>query len=168
MLMKVRKIMLLKYMLLACIFAASAYTTPMEKDRIENHINHYSQYKLSPETLAHAIKDLEIQHPEWVYRQAILESGWLKSKLTKTQNNLFGMKMPRKRETLAKEAGRKNYAVYETWVHSVADYKLYQGYTEIENYKTFLKKRKYSETSDYINRLESIKIPENILEILNS
>lgn len=165
---KFRTFMLAKYMLLACIFAASAYTTPMEREKIEKQIEYYTQFGLSHEMLAYAIRDMKIQHPEWVYRQAMLESAGLCSKLARTQNNLFGMKMPRRRDTFAKEAGRKNYAIYETWVHSVADYKLYQGDKEIKDYKSFLKSRKYSETGNYIDRLKSVKVSERILKILNA
>lgn len=168
MMKNLRKFMLTKYILLACIFAASAYTTPMNREKIEKQIKNYEQYALSHETLALAIRDMDIQHPEWVYRQAILESGGLSSRLVRTQNNLFGMKMPRKRDTFASGPGSNRYAKYNSWAHSVADYKLYQGEKEIKDYKTFLKSRKYSETGNYIERLKSIKVSERILKILHS
>lgn len=168
MMKNLRKFMLTKYVLLACIFAGSAYTTPMNREKIEKQIKNYEQYALSHEMLAYAIRDMEIQHPEWVYRQAILESGGLCSKLARNQNNLFGMKMPRRRDTFAAGAGRNRYAKYESWAHSVADYKLYQGDKEIKDYKSFLKSRKYSETNNYIDRLKSIKVSDRILKILHS
>jgi uncharacterized FlgJ-related protein len=168
MMKNLRKFMLTKYILLACIFAGSAYTTPMNREKIEKQIKNYEKYALSHEMLAYAIRDMEIQHPEWAYRQAMLESGSLSSRLTRRQNNLFGMKMPRKRDTFASAPGSNRYAKYDTWAHSVADYKLYQGEKEIKDYKKFLKSRKYSETNNYVDRLNAIKIPDNILKILHS
>lgn len=164
----IKKFVLTKYVLLSCIFATALYTTPISNQSLDSKIEYYKQYMLSQEMLAFAIKDMEIQYPEWVYRQAMLESGGFKSRLAKTQNNLFGMKMPKRRQTYAEGSGRNNYAKYESWVHSVADYKLYQGSKIIKDYKRFLSSRKYSETSNYIKRLETIKIPSRILEILNS
>lgn len=165
---KLAKIFLTKYMMFVCIFVASAYTIPTSKEHLQKQINYYSQFSLTDKMLAFAIRDMEIQYPELVYRQVILESGNLKSKLAERQNNLFGMKMPRKRFTFACDKGKHNYAKYESWAHSVADYKIYQGDRIIKNYESFLTRRKYSETKDYIKRLSKIKISNDILEILKS
>lgn len=165
---RLAKIFLTKYILCICIFVASAYTIPSSKEVLQKQIDYYSKFLLTDKMLAFAIRDMEIQYPELVYRQVILESGNLKSKLTTRQNNLFGMKMPRKRFTFASDKGKYNYAKYESWAHSVADYKIYQGDNIIKNYESFLTKRKYSETKDYIKRLHRIKISNDILEILQS
>ena len=66
----------------------------------------------------------EIKFPKIVWAQAILESGHFKSSVFKTNNNLFGMMMPRKRKTVALSSPSV-YAKYESWQASVYDYKLY-------------------------------------------
>lgn len=163
-----KKIFITKYILLTCIVASVAYPTETKKEILNQQINYYKVFNVTQELLAFAIRDMGIKHPEMVFRQAMLESGWLKSRLARTQNNLFGMKMPKRRETFATKKGRNNYAFYETWVHSVADYKLYQDGRNIKDFDSFLKKSKYSQTDNYRERLMAIKIPERIKEILNS
>lgn len=142
----------------------------------------YEKIELNQENLAKMIVLFEIQHPEMVYKQIILESGNLKSKLAVEGNNLCGMRLPKKRRTLALKKKLYGYAVYPTWVHSVEDYKIWQGTDKIKDYRSFLKRRKYSVITkydslskknvsvfneNYIKLLEKIKIPKHILEILN-
>ena len=71
---------------------------------------------------------LNIKHPEVVFKQAKIESGNFKSKVFRENNNMFGMKIPYKRASIA---GGENlgYAVYNTWQESIIDYALYQTYT---------------------------------------
>ena len=77
--------------------------------------------KLTPLELYNEILEQELEYPDVVFAQAILESGAFSSKVYKNNNNLFGMRMPNKRITLA--VGQKyGYAVYEYWQESVADY----------------------------------------------
>lgn len=83
-----------------------------------------------------------IDHPEIVFAQAILESGHFKSKVFRENRNLFGMKMPRSRKTLAKKS-LNGYAFYTSWKESVADYKLYQ--------QSYLKGKSSSKESYYSN-----------------
>ena len=64
---------------------------------------------LSKENLWVEIKECNIKFPEIVFAQALLESGELKSTVTKLNNNLFGMKYPYKRNTTAVGV-RKGYA----------------------------------------------------------
>lgn len=100
------------------------------------------------------ILKFEIEHPEIVFAQAVLESGNFNSPLFKSNNNLFGMKYPERRETTAK--GKRNgYALYNDWEQSVLDYSLYQksilkGKTISDDaYLNFLKRR-YAEHPEYI------------------
>lgn len=66
-----------------------------------------------------------IRHPDIVYRQALLESGFC-SNLYRKANNLFGMRVARSRPTTAK--GEYNgFAEYDNWMESVQDYALYQA-----------------------------------------
>jgi len=79
--------------------------------------------KLNKELLVNYILKQDIKHPEIAYSIAIGESG-ICSSLFKANNNLFGMKHPGVRPT--KSLGRKNgFAHFESWQHSVQDYKLY-------------------------------------------
>lgn len=75
------------------------------------------------------ITELDIKHPEVVFAQALLETGNFTSRLFKQNNNLFGMRVPSKRSTVAKNVkNKKSYAKYSTWQESVVDYALYQDY----------------------------------------
>ncbi len=165
---RIKKFILTKYMLMVCIIAANACPAGLDFTSLSDIADTYKEKKLTPTELAHAIKDMGIQHPELVYRQAMLETGNLTSKLVRKQNNLFGMKMPRQRFTFANGKGKRNYAKYTSWAHSVADYRVYQGDKIIDNYNSFLIKRKYSETKDYVKRLMKVKISQEILSILRA
>lgn len=118
--------------------------------------------ELTKENLVKTMVDSGIQHVDIVLAQAILESGNFKSVVFKTKNNMFGMKMPRKRETTAiNERGYTGYATYKNWVDCVRDYKLYQDYvTKNKNvskskYLSIIAKS-YSETEDYVEKLHKI------------
>lgn len=92
------------------------------------------------ENLYHEIIKQGIEYPDIVFAQAILESGHFRSKVYKSNNNPFGMRMPRVRETVALKS-LNGYAVYSDWQGSVEDYKLYQEY--------FFKDRKVSRNYYY-------------------
>jgi hypothetical protein len=115
---------------------------------------------LNKQNLLETIKNCNIDHPDIVYAQAMLESGNLKSKLVKTNNNLFGMRKPKIRKTTATESKYK-YAKYDHWTSSVEDYKLWQDYLfrkkrmTRKEYLKYLQIR-YSETPNYINRVMKI------------
>lgn len=82
---------------------------------------------LTKELLVGYIQKLDIPHPEIAYSIACLESGLI-SDLCKSNNNLFGMKQPGVRPTTS--LGRKRgFASFETWYHSVDDYKLFLEFT---------------------------------------
>ena len=119
---------------------------------------------LTKENLWHTIKEMDIKHPDVVFAQALLESGDFSSKVCKMNNNLFGMKMPETRKTVA-HLGFKGYAKYESWKQSIYDYKLYQEHLfrhgELSRTQYMVKlNRIYSEVSDYAVRLKRV-IKEN-------
>jgi uncharacterized FlgJ-related protein len=124
--------------------------------------------KLTPLELYNEILEQELEYPDVVFAQAILESGAFSSKVYKNNNNLFGMRMPNKRITLA--VGQKyGYAVYEYWQESVADYALYQEHyfknrkISKSQYLAHINKS-YSESADYVKKLNRIlKEYSNIL-----
>jgi uncharacterized FlgJ-related protein len=83
---------------------------------------------LTKENLWLTIKAMDIMYPEIAFAQAILETGHFRSSNCKEANNLFGMMMPNVRETVAIGKNQRGFAVYETWMHSVQDYALYQSH----------------------------------------
>ena len=72
---------------------------------------------------------LPFKYKEIVLAQAILESGWFKSKNFKVNNNLFGMRYPHTRVTCS-DSSINGYAHYPNWHMSVVDYYLLQSVTE--------------------------------------
>jgi len=120
--------------------------------------------ELNKENLYQAIKEMNIIHPDIVFAQIMLESSNLKSKLTKTNNNFFGMKQANKRETTS-IGSLHGYAMYDNWYSCVVDYLLYQQ--NILKNKTVTKtqylaiiSKKYSECSTYKQRIKRV-IKEN-------
>jgi hypothetical protein len=63
---------------------------------------------------------LKFAYPEVVFMQARIESGNFTSKVFRDNNNMFGMRLPRIRPTLA-VGERYGYAVYASWRDSVID-----------------------------------------------
>lgn len=104
----------------------------------------YSKYPLTAENVKMAIYDLNIQYPESSYELSKNESGNFKSRIAKEYNNIWGMKFPRKRTTLAIGRGISNYAKYDCWLSSVIDYKIWQGPKRIQgDYTKYLRKRRW-------------------------
>ena len=126
---------------------------------------------LTKENLWTTIKAMDIMYPDIAFAQAILETGHFKSNNCKEANNLFGMMMPNVRETVAVGKNERGFAVYETWMHSVQDYALYQSYMMRKRkmtrsqYLNFIDK-KYSESRGYAKLLKKIiQRHKNILSI---
>jgi len=112
----------------------------------------YCDSSLTKQNVKQAIYELEIQYPEIVYAQAIWESGHFKSSICLKGNNLFGMKYPRRRHTLA-IGTYKGHARYRTWIESIIDYKIWQGKKMIKgDYIKYLRKRGYNHNKKYGNK----------------
>jgi len=101
-----------------------------------------------------------LEFPDIVFAQAVLESGNFTSRLTKENNNLFGMKKPSKRPTTSVGISH-GYAVYESWRESIEDYYIFQEmlfskhkFTR-SSYLNYLD-RYYSTTKGYKNRVLQI------------
>ena len=101
-----------------------------------------------------------IKFPDIVFVQAILESGEFTSKLFKSANNLFGMKVPSKRESAKIGVTQSGYSKYEDWRYSVYDYSLWQDHMlktrdDITKKQYFaLLGRVYAEDPQYVNKLK--------------
>lgn len=88
---------------------------------------------------------LEIEYPNIVLAQAKLESGNFTSNRFKQYNALFGF-----------QTSNTNIIKYKSWKESVINYKNWQmrRLKDGENYYDFLVRVKYSEDSNYINKLK--------------
>lgn len=117
------------------------------------------------ENLYEYLIQINIRFPDIVLKQIAGESGWLTSYNCTNRNNLLGMRIARKRKTLAINKGTGDrWAKFQRWKDSVRDYKIWQDYA--------MKGVKHVKTNDqYINfivfkRNYSVN-PEHYLEFIN-
>ena len=137
------------------------------------NINPLSNKECTKENVYAALKELKVTYPDVVFAQIMLESGNLKSQLSRTHNNFLGMKMPKKRATTA-ITSKGGYAVYRDWYSCLEDYFLYQK--SILDKKDMTKKqyisfigKKYSQCSTYKQRvLRVIKENRNVIQSQDS
>lgn len=115
---------------------------------------------LSENNVYNMLLFFNIKYPEVVMSQIMIESAYLKSKLTKRNNNILGMTVPVKRQTTA--VNKRGFAKYISWIDCIYDYKLYQDYIMSKNnirnkkqYITFLH-RTYAHAPHYKNRLTTL------------
>lgn len=111
--------MKLRTILFASLLMLTSFTTIKETESVS----------LTHELLYEQINQKNIKFPDIVFAQAVLESGHFKAPLFINKNNLFGMRIPKKRETTAVNKGKKGYALYENWDSSIDDYLLWQEFT---------------------------------------
>lgn len=115
--------------------------------------------ELSPNNVLAMIIEKRIAYPDVVYAQSQIESGWFKSSLTKNNNNLFGMRHPRKRNTTSIKS-HNGYSFYSHWKKSVIDYKLWQNgmihkINNEEEYLAYLAKN-YAEDPTYVKSIKKL------------
>ena len=97
------------------------------------------------EHLMDALLYYEIEHPEIVYAQAILETGHFSSKGCTHKNNLFGLMKGRSLRS------------FDHWTESVIFYKeRIQNRYKGGDYYSFLKRIKYAEDRRYNERIRKI------------
>ena len=87
------------------------------------------QDSISIDSLKMMVWSLPFKHKDIVIAQAILETGWFKSKNYQINNNLFGMKQVYTRTTTA-DTTINGYSHYANWKMSVIDYYLKQSTRE--------------------------------------
>lgn len=81
----------------------------------------------SEQALVNKLQEMNVKHIDIVLAQAWIESGHYNSNICRYNYNLFGMKLPGQRPTLA--LGKKRgHAYYNNWEESVIDYALWQTY----------------------------------------
>ena len=108
------------------------------------------------------LKDLRVKYPEVALAQMKLESANGTSSMFRENNNLFCMKLPKKRPTTA--LGEKsNHSYYSHWRQSVIDYAMWQAFVmDPENIDTeqdwinYLDKM-YSEDGSYGRKITFIR-----------
>lgn len=100
------------------------------------------------EYLIEALNYYNVQHPEIVYAQAILETGHFKSNVCKKYNNLFGLY----------DSKNKRYYKFDHWSDSIIGYLNYiqYKYTPPQDYYDFLEEIGYAEDPEYVNKLKRI------------
>lgn len=88
----------------------------------------------------------KVNHPEIVYAQAVLETGWFTSDLLYNNNNLFGLY----------NSKSKQFFKFNNWHDSIKGYKnmIQYKYKNDEDYYDFLKRIGYAEDPKYINKLK--------------
>lgn len=104
--------------------------------------------KLPQEGLMEALEYYEVEHPQIVYAQAVLETGHFKSKVCLKYNNLFGLY----------NSKEKRYCKFKHWTESVVAYKewIQKKYQPPNNYYVFLEEINYASDKEYISTLKSI------------
>lgn len=105
---------------------------------------------INVEYLYEYLKFKGISHPDIVLAQALLETGYFKSKIFKERNNLFGLYNSRIGE----------YYRFEHWTESVDGYINYIEYkydpSRDSSYYDFLDRIGYAEDPRYIVKIKSI------------
>lgn len=106
-------------------------------------------YKTPEEGLVEALEYYEIQYPEIVYAQALIETGHFSSSVCKNYNNLFGLY----------NSKIKDYYSFEHWSDSVKAYRdfvqyKYKGNTD---YYTFLVNLPYATDPNYIRKIKQLE-----------
>lgn len=148
-----KQILILVLFLLTLMFSNNVRAQEVEETQPINYENLYEE-----------ILKQGIKFPDVVFAQAVIETGNFTSKLFRNANNLFGMKLPKKRETLAVGKEKRGFAVFESWTHSVNDYLLWQEFIfrnkEIKTKKQYLAylNKNYAENKSYISYLNRVML----------
>lgn len=100
------------------------------------------------EDLIDVLYHYNVQYPEIVYAQAVLETGNFNSRVFREYNNLFGLY----------NSYEKDYYKFDHWVESVLGYInfIQYRYKEGEDYYDFLIRIGYAEDPKYIDKVKSI------------
>lgn len=127
--------------------------TPVEKTEEIIEIEPEFFNKSPEEGLLEALNYYGVKHPDIVYAQAILETGYFKSDLCLNNNNLFGLY----------DNSNRKYYVFEHWSESVLAYVSkvqykYKGDSSKppNDYYRFLNKIGYAKDPHYIKKLKKI------------
>lgn len=131
----------------------------------------FRESSLTVQLLYEALLFNEIQNPEIVVKQAIVETGNFKSKIYRETNNPFGMHLAASRKSITTEFVYGDYyngqfhkmAKFNCWYDAVLDFKYWQTFwlnnilTE-RQYYTFLDTLPYAVNPNYISMIKSINL----------
>lgn len=157
--------LLFSMLLIGLVFSSLGFSSGVKFNMIIEKIPiiiKLDEEKFTPELLKTEIKRLNIQHPDIVYNQCVLESNNFKSNIWKNNNNFLGMTMAKLRPTTA--IGIEfNHAVYKSWRDCLIDYALWQasygrGLTQSQYLE--LLGEIYAEDPEYIKKLK-LKLKSN-------
>lgn len=148
--------------LLILFFMFESSTNSLSHDNESNpetiiNIKKYNAY--SKEKLIKEIYRLNFKYPHIVYAQSVLETNNFTSRIFIENNNLFGMKEAKIRNTLALGT-QYNHAYYNSWWESLLDFALwYSSYarkckTEKEYYD--LLSNIYAEDPEYVEKIKKL------------
>lgn len=131
-----------RIILISTIFVFSSFTS-------------YEKQLLTKECVYEYIVECKIKHPDIVYKQALLETGYLTSYNYRKRNNLFGFRHPK----YVTNTNKYGYFIFSDPYESVRYYKLWQDKKyKGGNYYLFLKTVGYAEDSLYIYKLKKLKL----------
>ena len=142
----------------AITLAAFVTINDVAKTREIRQIEHQEADSLSfKDELLTLIFKLRLEHPDIVFAQAKLESGNFNSQIFRENNNLFGMKMPWNRPTVAIGV-KRGHVVFSDWQHSVYDYALYQSsYMRKLTREAYLERLKsYASDPSYVEKIKNL------------
>lgn len=151
------------------LFSSVGFTSAIKLNRIVEKIPIIIRPSVDEtcnvKNITNEIKLLNLEHPDIVFQQIMLETNGLKSHVFRKNHNLFGMKIAFSRQKLQR-GEMFNHCVYGNWKESLYDYSLYQaryasGLTK-EQYYQFLKEAGYSESPNYIEILRKIPVPKEL------
>lgn len=129
----------------------------LQKDVNTLSWNILSKTKLTWQNINFWIDYFEVQQKEIVVAQIILETDSLRSCIALENNNLFGFKVAKQRETTCTYSNR-GHAGYSNYILSIQDYSIWQEtyYDGKMDYYQFLIKSGYAQDSLYTHHLRSI------------
>ena len=151
--------------IITLLFVLTSLNNKKEANPNEVINDSFTKKALIDEIKCHGFK-----YPDIVLAQAVLESGHFKSDVFKENNNLFGMRQPKKRYTLCK-GSNLNHALYDNWKVSVEDRMIYEALylndMSRTQYKRFLDKT-YAKGKNYSICLENLIKKNDLKECFNN
>lgn len=149
---RIFNILILLIVGMLCIIQALSYLKKEEPPKININIANEEQpdfFSKSPqEGLMEALEYYGVKHPQIVYAQAVLETGYFKSDLCLNGNNLFGLY----------DSKNHRYYTFERWCDSIVAYLNYvqYRYKPPNDYYEFLLEIGYAGDAQYIQKLKRI------------
>lgn len=139
---------------MSSVLVQAKTTSPktFNQDRYNAFAQKFKQRSFNHENFKDALKEagLPTEHINEIFKHAQRESGNFRSKIFRDQNNAFGMRLAKRRKTLANDR-RRGYAVYGEWYDSVYDYCLWYEKKPIQSqgsWGAYLRSRNYMHPGD--------------------